>query len=175
MYGSITKGDVVKRSDCILVYGSTTKGDVVRRSDCILVYGSITKGDVVKRSDCILVYGSTTKGDVVRRSDCILVYGSTTKGDVVYDTYAHTYAYTSRVHTCVMTSLQDLLEHSLVGPAIRVGDEHVNISTSFLPTAIGTTCDALQASVDGVCQFTHLLEYTGSELKLTSAGEWRCS
>ena len=24
-----TKGDVVKRSDCILVYGSTTKGDVV--------------------------------------------------------------------------------------------------------------------------------------------------
>ena len=30
-----TKGDVVKRSDCILVYGSTTKGDVVKRSDCI--------------------------------------------------------------------------------------------------------------------------------------------
>ena len=24
-----TKGDVVKRSDCILVYGCTTKGDVV--------------------------------------------------------------------------------------------------------------------------------------------------
>ena len=44
-----------------LVYGSTTKGDVVKRSDCILVYGSTTKGDVVKRSDCILVYGSTTK------------------------------------------------------------------------------------------------------------------
>ena len=55
------KGDVVKRSDCILVYGSTTKGDVVKRSDCILVYGSTTKGNVVKRSDCILVYGSTTK------------------------------------------------------------------------------------------------------------------
>ena len=53
--------------------GSTTKGDVVKRSDCILVYGSTTKGDVVKRSDCILVYGSTTKGDVVKRSDCILV------------------------------------------------------------------------------------------------------
>ena len=83
VYGSTTKGDVVKRSDCILVYGSTTKGDVVERSDCILVYGSTTKGGVIKRSDCILVYGSTTKSDVVRRSDCILVYGSTTKGDVV--------------------------------------------------------------------------------------------
>ena len=35
MYGSTTKGDVVKRSDCILVYGSTIKGDVVKRSDCI--------------------------------------------------------------------------------------------------------------------------------------------
>ena len=34
MYGSTTKGDVVKRSDCILVYGSTTKGGVVKRSDC---------------------------------------------------------------------------------------------------------------------------------------------
>ena len=34
MYGSTTKGDVVKRSDCILVYGSTTKGDVVKRSEC---------------------------------------------------------------------------------------------------------------------------------------------
>ena len=56
-----------KRSDCILVYGSTTKGDVVKRSDCTLVYGSTTKGDVVKRSDCILVYGSTTKG---RLSNC---------------------------------------------------------------------------------------------------------
>ena len=51
------------------MYGSTTKGDVVKRSDCMLVYGSITKGDVVKRSDCILVYWSTTKGDVVKRSD----------------------------------------------------------------------------------------------------------
>ena len=29
-----TKGDVVKRSDRMLVYGSTTKGDVVKRSDC---------------------------------------------------------------------------------------------------------------------------------------------
>ena len=47
-----TQGDVVKRSDCILVYGSTTKGGVMKRSDCILVYGSTTKGDVVKRSDC---------------------------------------------------------------------------------------------------------------------------
>ena len=70
MYGSTTKGDVVKRSDCILVNGSTTKGDTVKRSDCILVNGSTTKGDAVKRSDCILVYGSTTKGDVVKRSDC---------------------------------------------------------------------------------------------------------
>ena len=35
----------------MLVYGSTTKGGVVKRSDCILVYGSTTKGDVVKRSD----------------------------------------------------------------------------------------------------------------------------
>ena len=51
MYGSTTKGDVVKRSDCILVYGSTTKGDVVKRCDCILVYGSTSKGDVVKRSN----------------------------------------------------------------------------------------------------------------------------
>ena len=50
MYGSTTKGDAVKRSDCILVYGSTTKGDVVKRSDCILVYQSTTKGDVVKDS-----------------------------------------------------------------------------------------------------------------------------
>ena len=83
MYGSTTKGDVVKRSDCILVYGSTTKGGVVKGSDCILVYESTTKGDVVQRSDCILVYGNTTKGGVVQRSDCILVYGSTTKGDVV--------------------------------------------------------------------------------------------
>ena len=32
MYGSTAKGDVVKRSDCILVYGSTMKGDVVKRS-----------------------------------------------------------------------------------------------------------------------------------------------
>ena len=47
-------GDVVKRSDCILVYESTTKGGVVKRSDCILVYESTTKGDVVKRSNCIL-------------------------------------------------------------------------------------------------------------------------
>ena len=69
MYRSTTKGDVVKRSDCILVYESTTKGDV-KRSHSILVYGSTTKGDGVKRSDCILVYGSTTKGDVVKRSDC---------------------------------------------------------------------------------------------------------
>ena len=38
------------------MYGSTTKGGVVKWSDCILVYGSITKGGVVKRSDCILVY-----------------------------------------------------------------------------------------------------------------------
>ena len=53
MYGSTTKGDVVKRSDCILVYGSTTKGDVVKRSDCILMYGSTTKGDFVKRSEYI--------------------------------------------------------------------------------------------------------------------------
>ena len=64
MYGSTTKGDVVKRSDCILVYGSTTKGDVVKSSDCILVYGTTTKGDVVKSSDCILVYGTTTKSDI---------------------------------------------------------------------------------------------------------------
>ena len=52
MYGSTTKGDVVKRSDCTLVYGSTTKGDVAKRSDCTLVYGSTTKGDVVKRFNC---------------------------------------------------------------------------------------------------------------------------
>ena len=83
MCENTTKGDVVKRSDCILVYGSTTKGDVVKRSDCILVYGNTTKGDVVKRSDCILVYGSTTKCDVVKRSNCILVYWNTTKGSVV--------------------------------------------------------------------------------------------
>ena len=38
MYGSTTKGDIVERSDCVLVYGSTTKDDVVKRSDCILVY-----------------------------------------------------------------------------------------------------------------------------------------
>ena len=49
------------------MYGSTTKGDVVKRSDCILVYRSTTKGDVVKRSDCILVYGSTTKGGVINK------------------------------------------------------------------------------------------------------------
>ena len=42
----------MKRSDCILVYGSTTKGDVVKWSDCILVYVSTTKGGVVKRFDC---------------------------------------------------------------------------------------------------------------------------
>ena len=30
------------RSDHILVYGSTTKGGVVKRSDHILVYGSTT-------------------------------------------------------------------------------------------------------------------------------------
>ena len=46
-------GDVVKRSDCILVYGSTTKADIVKRLDCILVYGSTTKADIVKRLDCI--------------------------------------------------------------------------------------------------------------------------
>ena len=28
----------MKRSDCILVYGSTTKGDVVKRFDCILMH-----------------------------------------------------------------------------------------------------------------------------------------
>ena len=54
--------------NCILVYGSTTKGDVVK-SDCKLVYGSTTKSGVVKRFDCELVYGSTTKDDVVKRSD----------------------------------------------------------------------------------------------------------
>ena len=53
MYGSTTKGDVVKRSDCILVYGSTTEGDIVKMSDCILVYESTTKGDVVKRCGCV--------------------------------------------------------------------------------------------------------------------------
>ena len=37
MYGSTTKGDVVERSDYILVYGSTTKGGVVKRSDCTLL------------------------------------------------------------------------------------------------------------------------------------------
>ena len=42
--GALYKGDVVKRSDCILVYWSTTKGDVVKRSDCILVYGSTIQG-----------------------------------------------------------------------------------------------------------------------------------
>ena len=56
MPGALYKGDVIKRSDCILVYGSTIyKGDVVKRSDCILVYESTTKGDVVKGSDSILV------------------------------------------------------------------------------------------------------------------------
>ena len=50
------------------MYGSTTKGVVVKRSDCTPVYGSTTKGGVVKRSDCILVYRSTTKGDVVYTS-----------------------------------------------------------------------------------------------------------
>ena len=38
MYGSTTKGDVVKRPDCILVYGSTTKGDVVKRSNSTYLY-----------------------------------------------------------------------------------------------------------------------------------------
>ena len=41
---------IIKKCGCILVYGNTTKGDVVKRSDCILV---TTKGDVVKRSDYI--------------------------------------------------------------------------------------------------------------------------
>ena len=36
MYGSTTKGDVVKRSDCILVFGSTTKGDV-KSLDCTMI------------------------------------------------------------------------------------------------------------------------------------------
>ena len=47
MYGSTTKGDVVKWSDCILVYGSTTKGDVVKWSDCIFliyVYNAASSG-----------------------------------------------------------------------------------------------------------------------------------
>ena len=39
----------MKRFDCIVVYGSTTKGGVVKRSDYIIVYGSTTKGDFVKR------------------------------------------------------------------------------------------------------------------------------
>ena len=57
------------------MYGSTTKGDVVKRSDCILVYGSTTKGDVMKRSDCILVYESTTKDDVTYiEPNCILLF-----------------------------------------------------------------------------------------------------
>ena len=38
MYGSTTKGDVVNRSDCILVYRNTTKGDVVKRSDCLVAF-----------------------------------------------------------------------------------------------------------------------------------------
>ena len=38
MYGSTTKGDVVKRSDCILVYGSTATGDIVNRPDCVWEY-----------------------------------------------------------------------------------------------------------------------------------------
>ena len=33
----------MKRSDCILVYGSTTKGDVVKRSDYIQMHRSTTK------------------------------------------------------------------------------------------------------------------------------------
>ena len=49
-----TKGDVVKRSGCILVYGNTTKGGVVERSVYYVVYGHTTKSDVVKRSNCIL-------------------------------------------------------------------------------------------------------------------------
>ena len=35
--GALYKGDVVKRSDCILAYESTTKGDVVKGSESILV------------------------------------------------------------------------------------------------------------------------------------------
>ena len=89
----------------------------------------------------------------------------------LYVTHIHIHVHHAYVHTCVVTSLEDLLEHSLVGPAIRVGDEHVNIPACFLPATIGTTRDALQSSVDGVCQFTHLSEYMRIELKFTSAGE----
>ena len=98
--GTLYKGDVIKRSDCILVYGSTTKGDVVKRSDCILVYGSTTKGDVVKRSDCILVYGRNTKGDVVKGSDNILVCWSTTKGGAILKRL-HTACVFACMHACV--------------------------------------------------------------------------
>ena len=33
----------MKRYDCILVYGSTTKGDVVKTSDCILCMGALPR------------------------------------------------------------------------------------------------------------------------------------
>ena len=52
------------------MYGSTTKGDVVKTFNCIPVYGSTTKGDAVKRFDCILEYGSTTKDAVI----CVFRY-----------------------------------------------------------------------------------------------------
>ena len=37
LYESTNKGDVVKRSDCILVYGSTAKGGVVKRANCTCI------------------------------------------------------------------------------------------------------------------------------------------
>ena len=106
--GSTTKGDVVKRSDCILVYGSTTKGGVVKRTDCILVYGSTTKGGVVKRSDCILVYQSI----LFTTSPLVVLLNTIIQSDLLqeilqYDVWKHRYI---RVNTCTLLSFRGVLQ-----------------------------------------------------------------
>ena len=107
MYGSTTKGGVVKRSDCIPVYGTTTKGDIVKRSDCILVYGRTTKGDVVKRSDCIHKHTARTLGSEC--PSCVhfgAVYSPCCKWEIGH-TYVHTLIsnLTKKITQCVLCTV----------------------------------------------------------------------
>ena len=83
--------------------GSTTKGDVVKRSDCILVYGSTTKGDVVKRSDCTLVCGSTTKGDIVERFNLTVCTYCPFDSDSTPS--IHTYIIQTFLHVCLISCI----------------------------------------------------------------------
>lgn len=58
--------------------------------------------------------------------------------------------------TTVMESLQYFAEHTLVGLAIRMGNEYVNIATCGLSPTVGATSHCHQVRVDGLDSILHL-------------------